>query len=373
MPIKYQNTGTNSAGRKAINDLRFQVTGTASSGRTDGSKVDHQTTGTTSVGRKNIWERALYFPRFVGVGAAYCYMSENGYDWTIVNPSWAGEHTNALLSVCYAPDKGILVAVGAPNLSFPTIIYSFNGVDWHPTTITGGFFSVCYAQNKGMFVAIGMGAIATSTDGINWSTTAYAQQPNKVLYNGTRFITHNGMNFMYSDNGLTWNNATGPTSYQPVYTLVPSTSDYKDAVAIATDASYSFYPAVRTTDGISWSSEYTFSGQYTFVDICATENLIVAIGYDNTNPDNLVFLSTGLSSPALWYPYLSTVDVTASERPKRLYYSKETATLYAITADGRVVTWYNPTSMGDITSGGTLSNATQDALAITSVAIIESA
>jgi hypothetical protein len=113
--------------------------------------------------------------------AIVCFFSENGHcqPW-VSRPSGTASNLN---SVAYG--NNTFVAVG----DAVTILSSPNGMTWTKRVNGGGpkgFTGVAYGNNR--FIALGEGNIATSADGVTWTTSALQQPLVTISYGAGTFV-----------------------------------------------------------------------------------------------------------------------------------------------------------------------------------------
>ena len=162
---------------------------------------------------------------------------------------------------------GAFVAVGGTaNISTNAIVRSTNGQDWAivHSGIEGALHGIAYGTNG--YVAVGeLGAIMTSSNGLNWSGQNIGSTSN-IFY------------------GITYGNG--------VYVIV-------GAYAVISGPFYNHFPvAYRSTDGISWAGPYALSvsanSSITFGD-----NIFVSVGGTQaiTSPDGMTWTSHNTGVP----------------------------------------------------------------------------
>ena len=129
------------------------------------------------------------------------YSSADGITYTL--------QTSTRTALSFDESSNMIVSVGDDGPQ-----YSTDGVTWQNGNSTTGMASVAYSSNLGLWVATnrnGNGDVYTSTDGINWTTTANA------LTSFRQISWSNGLQcfVVAGDNGL--EASTNGTSYQELY------------------------------------------------------------------------------------------------------------------------------------------------------------
>ena len=115
--------------------------------------------------------------------------------------------TSQINSVTYGGGK--FVAVGAAG----KIAYSTDGDTWTqaetPSFGTTDIYSVAYGN--GVYVAFAHGKTATSSDGDTWTQQTPASPGSSTIleFDGSRFISASGLDFVYSTDGDTWTTISG--------------------------------------------------------------------------------------------------------------------------------------------------------------------
>jgi hypothetical protein len=157
----------------------------------------------------------------------------------------------------------LAVAVGAGAV----LITSPNGTSWtQRTAATGDWHGVGYSPQLGLFVAGGLnGQIATSSNGIDWNTTAvagswrrFAWSPTLNLFIGTRV----GSTIAYSSDGGTW---TASSSGSGNWWDAVWNEEYQRF--FVTRISSQTRPVWTSTDGINWTQQITTLTSGTWVGL----------------------------------------------------------------------------------------------------------
>ena len=117
-------------------------------------------------------------------------------------------------SICWSPELGLFVAVAYPGTS---MMYSYNGIIWINTSITGlpgyAWSSICWSPQLKMFIIldrIGGSGVLYSYNGINWSYTTTNVPGNSWTSAcwsaelGIYVAVCLELQTMYSSNGILW-------------------------------------------------------------------------------------------------------------------------------------------------------------------------
>ena len=150
----------------------------------------------------------------VGAGTNQIVYSPDGNAWTPVTSSPFSTHGNGV-----AWNGSMWVAVGVGATSNDSIAYSLdNGISWStPTTWTNPFSSGGngIAWNGSMWVAVGTSAtynIANSSDGINWTSVVspFTTSGNSVAWDGIKWIAvgQGTQTMATSPDGITWSSTS---------------------------------------------------------------------------------------------------------------------------------------------------------------------
>lgn len=150
------------------------------------------------------------------VSAGYIYYStDNGVTW---NGASAPVGYNGGRVVGYG--NGMFVTLGCDSTNNKAAYSVDGGKSWQAAQalpVSTTWCSVAYG--KGVYVAVGGGEssnsyILNSTDGITWALAETVSEGAglfwSVIFNGERFVVV-GKNEMWSDDGITWHNASSPT------------------------------------------------------------------------------------------------------------------------------------------------------------------
>jgi hypothetical protein len=144
---------------------------------------------------------------FVAVGnQGMLFTSSDGTAWT----ERASGTSNNLRAATYFKNR--FVVVGEQAQAGATVLTSGDGVTWRRSTAPGDLFGL--AHNDERLVAVGdIGMVATSTDGLVWSSVFSGANPNPVEDENLNAVTWGGGRFvavgrngavMVSSNGVDW-------------------------------------------------------------------------------------------------------------------------------------------------------------------------
>jgi len=205
------------------------------------SRVITSPDGITWTSQSNIpqqsWEGITYSNQFVAVGSStYTMVSPNGITWT------TGSDTQTFHSVGYG--NGVYVAVGGNGIASST-----DGLTWTTRLSTGGnnWYSVAYRD--GLFVAVsysGTYRIATSPDGITWTLVTAPENLSwyGVTYGIDKFVavgeigTDLVMNYVWPD--ISYYSITSLTSSDAMWTYNTAGGYYVSQSYVAVNANYSW-------------------------------------------------------------------------------------------------------------------------------------
>lgn len=140
-------------------------------------------------------------------GGGYCGKSDNGENWNVF------ETESFNTGIAHGNGKYVKVRNRntANNPSYSDI--SYDGVNWSNGGIINDAMKVTdIAFGNGKFVAVSdNGKIASSTDGVNWSTTG-GYSLYDVTYENEKFVAVGSSgSIAYSTDGVNWNLATKVT------------------------------------------------------------------------------------------------------------------------------------------------------------------
>lgn len=196
--------------------------------------------------------------------------SPDGITWTSrINPEDVG-----WISVTYGAGRFVAVAL---DVAGPTTraMYSLDGITWvsSPSLATADWVSVIYGN--GLFVAVGTNVVATSNDGITWtSRTAPSGTWNGVAYGEGMFVAVGGTGTdraMSSPDGVTWTarTATGDNYWRSV------TFGYDRFVAVSQIGTGDL--VMVSYNGIDWLSRSAVSGPI-WINVTYGAGIFVAVG-----------------------------------------------------------------------------------------------
>jgi len=156
----------------------------------------------------------------------------------------------------------------------------------------GVVISIAYGNGK--FVAGGVGGmIATSTDGVTWTTIANASNPlygknlYAIAYGNGKFVaasSYHGNTFGYSMDGISWTKVVDDSIF---YTGPDYNKDPVDIAGIAygngkfVAGSWYGKMAYSTNDGATWTAVVNASNPFYVNETKYSGNLIQAIAYGN--------------------------------------------------------------------------------------------
>ena len=253
-----------------------------------------------------------------------------GSTWTVYGPT---PRVQAYMAAMSADGKYMLLGpytgqayqsiATTPTVTYPYIMYSTDGINWNPTTITeydGAYIrSLSYISSTGLWIAGGAsgtyGSFLCSTDGLNWNFGGISnpyiggESISIRLLNGSIWSTGNGdATGKNSIDGFTWSNVAGINgSY---YDITYGNGYY---VATGFNASAPYYSGIiYSADGITW---YAAIGTFTSLNFFG---LGVTFGATTLYPSG-VFIAVGL---------YANVGSTVPQTTYRTYYSLNATNWY---------------------------------------------
>ena len=165
----------------------------------------------TNEGRGGAWTGRMWVA--VGSGTNTIAYSYNGLRWTGLGSSIFTIAGNGV-----AWNGSIWVAVGTGT---NTIAYSYDGINWTPVVALSLTEMIGISWNGKIWLAVGgFGKIATSTNGITWTTTTPNPNPlnyaiNSTAWDGKKWVAagtgNNGFCFATSTNAVDWNGIKSTT------------------------------------------------------------------------------------------------------------------------------------------------------------------
>lgn len=168
-----------------------------------------------------------------------------GGSWTDFTVSQEVNNENTLLHTVYSTGNGIIYA-GAENQSGgSTLFKSINdGATWSPLTFSQTIWSLYFTSADTGFAATTSGLYKTTDAGVSWTNilTAPSALHSIQIKNGLGFTAgENGIIYMTSNNGNTWNSVTSP-----VTTTISDVSVISPNLAYAVGASGTFLKYTNT-------------------------------------------------------------------------------------------------------------------------------
>ena len=225
-----------------------------------------------------------------GATAAYSTISSCSFTDSLINPSTPLATWDSLCS-----NDTTFVAI-CPYTN--RIAYSTNSTRWTEATLpsdSSSWVSVCYGNNK--FVAISKDCkIATSTDGINWTTSSTtlpslagpASKWLKICYGNGKFVAVAGVEntAAYSNDGITWTKSTMASN--AIWNSLYYNDNLGMYVAISANGDMNY-----STDGRSWSTDISWNSStlpgnpISWISVCYGNGKFIAVNEED---------STGASS-----------------------------------------------------------------------------
>jgi hypothetical protein len=206
---------------------RYIVTGRGKSGVPDG-KLFYSDDGFTwiNISFPNIYSfNDVYFAKnkfIITGGTNTIEYSEDGINWTKVNPSFDQANYFSYTSITYGVDKFVVLGhtffsnVWEDGGERNKILYSLNGLEWNEvqnTTFGDSYiYFISYCNNK--FIAGGAdGKIAYSNDGITWITLPDigfgTNTINGIAYGDNKYVAiGEAGKIIYSEDFVNWKTIT---------------------------------------------------------------------------------------------------------------------------------------------------------------------
>lgn len=232
----------------------------------------------------------------VGLSGMMLQSTDGGTSFSPVYALSTGISTNhTLLSIAYSPSLDLFV-VGTDK---GTLFTSTNGTTWTQRTFTSArsdstsiqFYSIIWVQSKTLFVAVGVCGIATSSDGITWtSRTSNISAVSSI--NGLRSVAYNSVLDRFVAGGF-------------------------DCALIT------------STNGTTWSVVQSPAGGVGRLNCCIVINL-EAEGFTTagTIASNKLYSSDGISWIQISQPLTQAISYTSGNRTKSIYSSVDNCALY---------------------------------------------
>ncbi|OQB13773.1 MAG: Endo-1,4-beta-xylanase A precursor [Firmicutes bacterium ADurb.Bin193] len=201
--------------------------------------------------------------------------SPDGENWYL---SDSGQQ-DSIRAVVWGSDK--FVAVGK------SILVSADGRKWN-TAETGSIQTVDFDDvkwNGSVFVTAGPGGIATSADGITWTSRTFPETPTvtaRIATNGSRFVIAStyGTGILISDDGVAWNKVQIEEGYGSYHNLAYSGKIFAVWARYGVGSEYDKNAVFISADGQNWTKH--FNNLY-FSGITADGQKFVAIGDEFPN------------------------------------------------------------------------------------------
>lgn len=249
--------------------------------------------------------------------ATYQY-SSNVVSWSTRNPAnFGGAAAPEFGVAAFGAGKFVVVPSSTVGTgTTPSVAHhSSDGLTWATSNIPamvalnmdGTFQNIIYGGDKFVAIAQNTNRAAYSSTGASWtlSTLPSSQMWVGIAHSGSQFVVAGGLNSIaYSSNGITWFSATSPASTGTTWTSVA----YGDGNYIALGENMGVFPiqynAIRSTNGINWTSIPTPMSGRSFPKIAFGAGVWVAgsevggvIKYSTNNGVNWLDASDGFATP----------------------------------------------------------------------------
>lgn len=158
-----------------------------------------------------------------------------------------GSEYGAWISIAYGNDKFVAISTTTSNHNKSYVATSSDGLTWTPYELTSEKSIYDIAYGNGKFVIVGNGVVFVSTDAITWQSVpisiGYGSIDNIVYGNGKFVAIVDMATVIYSEDGITWTQATLPYNYIVRYTA------YGNNIFVITTNAGVFI----SSDGINWT------------------------------------------------------------------------------------------------------------------------
>lgn len=250
---------------------------------------------------------------FCAVGPSVCMTSPDGEAWTsrvVPAGAWYGPS--------WSPELSLFASVSSTGAA----MYSSNGILWALGTIGAGqWVAVAWSPELGMFAAINYVAgniIATSTDGINWTTQtapvgagvnwkSIAWSPELSLF----VAVSQGGKTMYSSNGVLWTLGTIDAGSWNGICWSPELGIFV-AVSAATNYVATSADGITFTSGIATATlwiDVVWTGELGY--FIAVANNIAMISEDGITWTDATSVPSGSWIAVAWSPELSLAAIVS--------------------------------------------------------------
>jgi hypothetical protein len=230
---------------------------------------------------------------YVAVGQNTILSSSNGIGWT------TGFASNNLAFTGVAFGTNLFASVGS-SANVGTILTSSNGLNWASQNIGATNVPNCVAYGNGVYVAMGSkGIVFRSTDGFNW-TSLFPSLPfsaaSLITFGTNLFVAISGNAIATSPDGLTWTSRNSGVSYN-LNSVIYGNGSF---VAVGQNIIGSGTQITTSPDGTNWTARN--SGGNTDYVITFGDQGFVAPGnqfstYGNvisTSPDGIAWITRGI-------------------------------------------------------------------------------
>lgn len=230
---------------------------------------------------------------YVAVGNNTILWSSNGIGWT------TGYASNNFLFSGITFGTNLFASVGS-SANVGKILTSSNGFNWVSQIIGATNVPNCVAYGNGVYVAMGSkGIVFRSTDGFNW-TSLFPSLPfsaaSSITFGTNLFVAISGNAIATSPDGLTWTSCNSGVSYS-LYSVIFGNGSY---VAVGQNIIGNGTQITTSPDGTNWTARN--SGGNTDYAITFGDQGFVAPGnqfstYGNvisTSPDGINWITRGI-------------------------------------------------------------------------------
>lgn len=209
--------------------------------------------------------------------------SETGYSWTTVGLPEKAYNRDLLLS--FANGKFLYIVHGG------NIYISEDLLNWTQSTVpfTALYKNLIYHKAAGKYILVTTKGIATSSDGINWTTGTTATNDtssyNGIVYSEGKGIaslfsdSSNRINLEYSSNATTWTAVSGVTNSLSKGAAAPQS---KVLFTSGENGIIDYTAGTSTVKNLAYPSDFTSASTWSIQSISWYDNRFYLVGMVNS-------------------------------------------------------------------------------------------
>jgi len=199
------------------------------------------------------------------------------------------------------PVGGVLTLAGSTSGSGPSLVYSYDGINWYPSAVSSintAVNSIGYNGSTWIVASIFQNG-AYSSDGINWSpiTDGFFTNfvPYSIAWNGSVWIAavQNANGSIWSSDGITWTVANNGDGLSTGSQIGIATSGSL-TVMVGTNNNGSGPTAWTSTDGKHWTANASLCAVIDYRPTCVAYNGTIWVA-GGRGTSSLAWSSNGLS------------------------------------------------------------------------------